>query len=92
MSGTIKYNGEGFDSFQVARTVAYVSQDDVHQPQLTVRETMDFAARCLGTGHKQSKQLSSKLAVCLRQSAGVMPSHGFGALLQLLHDSGCHVE
>jgi ABC-type multidrug transport system ATPase subunit len=55
MSGSITYNGEGFDSFQVARTVAYVSQTDVHQAQVTVRETLDFAARCLGTGHKQSE-------------------------------------
>jgi ABC-type multidrug transport system ATPase subunit len=67
MSGSITYNGEGFDSFQVARTVAYVSQTDVHQAQLTVRETMDFAARCLGTGHKQSESNggSSTAVSCL---------------------------
>lgn len=64
MSGSITYNGEGFDSFQVARTVAYVSQNDVHQPQLTVRETMDFAARCLGTGHKQSEQQHCSSMLC----------------------------
>eukprot|EP00878_Enallax_costatus_P004873 GHUV01005127.1.p1 GENE.GHUV01005127.1~~GHUV01005127.1.p1 ORF type:complete len:323 (+),score=94.08 GHUV01005127.1:294-1262(+) len=51
--GDITYNGESFDSFQVARTCAYVSQIDVHTAELTVRETLNFAARCLGPGHKQ---------------------------------------
>jgi len=54
--GSITYNGEPFDSFQVARTCAYISQVDEHQAELTVRETFDFAARCLGTGHKQGRQ------------------------------------
>lgn len=51
------YNGEAVDSgsFQVARTSAYISQVDEHQAELTVRETLDFAARCLGTGHKQGE-------------------------------------
>lgn len=53
VNGSITYNGESFDSFQVARTCAYVSQVDVHTAELTVRETLDFAARCLGVGHKQ---------------------------------------
>lgn len=55
MRGAITYNGETFDSFQVARTSAYISQDDNHQAELTVRETLDFAARCLGVGHKQGE-------------------------------------
>lgn len=55
-SGDITYNGEGFDSFQVARTCAYISQVDEHQAELTVRETFDFAARCLGVGHKQGEK------------------------------------
>jgi hypothetical protein len=53
--GSITYNGETFDSFQVARTSAYISQDDNHQAELTVRETLDFAARCLGVAHKQGE-------------------------------------
>jgi ABC-type multidrug transport system ATPase subunit len=65
MRGSITYNGETFDSFQVARTSAYISQDDNHQAELTVRETLDFAARCLGVGHKQGE---SGLAVARRQA------------------------
>lgn len=55
--GDTTYNGEGFNNFQVARTSAYISQVDEHQAELTVRETFDFAARCLGVGHKQGEGL-----------------------------------
>ena len=34
------------------RTSAYVEQTDLHLPELTVRETMDFAARVQGVGHR----------------------------------------
>lgn len=36
-------------------TSAYVDQNDLHQAELTVRETLDFAARCQGIGHKAGK-------------------------------------
>ena len=52
MTGSVTYNGKGFDQFKAAHTAAYVDQNDLHQPELTVRETFDFAARCQGVGHK----------------------------------------
>ena len=52
VTGSITYNGRGFDQFRAAHTAAYVDQNDLHQPELTVRETFDFAARCQGVGHK----------------------------------------
>ncbi|KAL0051690.1 hypothetical protein WJX82_000289 [Trebouxia sp. C0006] len=51
-TGSITYNGKGFDQFRAVHTSAYVDQNDLHQPELTVRETFNFAARCQGTGHK----------------------------------------
>lgn len=33
------------------RTCAYISQIDNHIAELTVRETLDFAARCQGASH-----------------------------------------
>lgn len=45
-SGRISYNGHSFDEFCVQRTSAYISQSDNHLEDLTVRETLDFAARC----------------------------------------------
>jgi len=40
------------NQFRAVHTSAYVDQNDLHQPELTVRETFNFAARCQGTGHK----------------------------------------
>ena len=50
--GEVTYNGRGFREFRVQRTAAYVEQEDVHMGELTVRETFDFAARCMGAGTK----------------------------------------
>ncbi|KAL0028027.1 hypothetical protein WJX77_001480, partial [Trebouxia sp. C0004] len=52
LSGDITYNGKKFNEFQAVHTAAYVDQNDLHQAELTVRETLDFAARCQGVGHK----------------------------------------
>ncbi|KAK4492092.1 hypothetical protein RD792_002889 [Penstemon davidsonii] len=48
-SGNITYNGHKLDDFFVERTSAYISQTDNHIAELTVRETLDFAARCQGS-------------------------------------------
>ncbi|XP_030969146.1 ABC transporter G family member 31-like isoform X2 [Quercus lobata] len=47
-SGSITYNDHKLDDFYVQRTSAYISQTDNHIAELTVRETLDFAARCQG--------------------------------------------
>ncbi len=48
----ITYNGKGFDQFRAVHTASYVDQNDLHQPLLTVKETLDFAARVQNVGHK----------------------------------------
>jgi len=50
--GEITYNGTTFAGFLPQRTAAYVEQTDLHLPELTVRETMNFAARVQGVGRK----------------------------------------
>nr|DAD28487.1 TPA_asm: hypothetical protein HUJ06_029955 [Nelumbo nucifera] len=47
-SGNVTYNGHTLSEFCVERTSAYISQTDNHIAELTVRETLDFAARCQG--------------------------------------------
>ncbi|CAJ2674952.1 unnamed protein product [Trifolium pratense] len=49
-SGRVTYNGEGLEEFVPQRTSAYVSQYDNHIGEMTVRETLDFSARCQGVG------------------------------------------
>ncbi|XP_009614154.1 ABC transporter G family member 31 isoform X1 [Nicotiana tomentosiformis] len=46
--GIITYNGHKLDEFCVQRTSAYISQTDNHIAELTVRETLDYAARFQG--------------------------------------------
>ena len=73
VTGSITYNGKGFDQFNAAHTAAYVDQNDLHQPELTVRETFDFAARCQGVGHKAG-ELPHCLTVCLHLTCSLSSS------------------
>ena len=52
VNGDILYNGTALTEFLPQRTAVYVEQEDQHLPELTVRETFDFAARCQGVGGK----------------------------------------
>jgi hypothetical protein len=38
------------DEFVPERTAAYISQHDLHIGEMTVRETLEFSARCQGVG------------------------------------------
>lgn len=46
----MSYNGHELHEFLPERTAVYVEQEDQHMPELTVRETLDFSARCQGVG------------------------------------------
>lgn len=60
MSGEISYNGHRLDEFVPQKTAAYISQYDLHIPEMTVRETIDFSARCQGVGSRAGKVLFKK--------------------------------
>ncbi|KAJ8769245.1 hypothetical protein K2173_001835 [Erythroxylum novogranatense] len=47
-TGEITYNGHKLKEFFVRRTSAYIGQTDTHIAEITVRETLDFAARWQG--------------------------------------------
>ncbi|CAN6564238.1 unnamed protein product [Malus baccata var. baccata] len=51
-AGNVTYNGHGLSEFVPQRTSAYVSQQDWHVAEMTVRETLEFAGRCQGVGTK----------------------------------------
>ena len=40
------------EEFVPQKTSAYISQYDLHIPEMTVRETIDFSARCQGVGSR----------------------------------------
>ncbi|KAI3770699.1 hypothetical protein L6452_01840 [Arctium lappa] len=52
ISGEISYNGYKLEEFVPQKTAAYISQNDLHIPEMTVRETLDFSSRCQGTGSR----------------------------------------
>ena len=50
------YNGRKCAEFQPLRTASYVEQVDTRLiPEMTVRETMDFSARCQGSGFQKGE-------------------------------------
>nr|XP_043614363.1 ABC transporter G family member 35-like [Erigeron canadensis] len=52
VEGEITYNGHKLNEFVPRKTSAYISQHDVHAGEMTVKETLDFSARCQGTGSR----------------------------------------
>ncbi|KAL8091918.1 pleiotropic drug resistance protein 1-like [Apium graveolens] len=52
VSGTVTYNGHGMNEFVPHRTAAYISQNDCHLGEMTVKETLAFSARCQGIGFR----------------------------------------
>lgn len=62
VSGEVTYNGHRMDEFVAQRTSAYISQNDVHIGEMTVRETLAFSARCQGVGTRYGN-LARKLSL-----------------------------
>ncbi|KAM0064290.1 putative ABC transporter, AAA+ ATPase domain, ABC-2 type transporter [Helianthus debilis subsp. tardiflorus] len=52
ISGDVSYNGYKLEEFVPQRTAVYISQNDLHISEMTVRETLDFSSRCQGTGSR----------------------------------------
>ncbi|XP_028766306.1 pleiotropic drug resistance protein 1 [Neltuma alba] len=52
VSGKVSYNGYEMNEFVPQRTAAYISQNDCHIGEMTVRETLAFSARCQGVGSR----------------------------------------
>lgn len=50
ISGDVTYNGYKLNEFVPIKTSAYISQNDLHVGIMTVKETLDFSARCQGVG------------------------------------------
>ncbi|XP_057840625.2 ABC transporter G family member 36 [Cryptomeria japonica] len=52
VTGSITYNGHSMEEFVPQKTSAYISQNDLHVGAMTVRETLNFSAKCQGVGSK----------------------------------------
>ncbi|CAL5378402.1 unnamed protein product [Camellia sinensis] len=52
VAGEVSYNGYKLEEFIPHKTSAYISENDLHIPEMTVRETLDFSVRCQGVGSR----------------------------------------
>ncbi|XP_071932486.1 pleiotropic drug resistance protein 3-like [Coffea arabica] len=70
VTGDISYNGYKLTEFVPQKTSAYISQYDLHNGEMTVRETLDFSLRCQGVGSRAEimTQLSRR-----EKQAGILP-------------------
>ncbi|KAI3521518.1 hypothetical protein L1887_10988 [Cichorium endivia] len=70
VDGEITYNGYKLNEFEPRRTSGYISQNDIHVGEMTVKETLDFSARCQGVGSRL--EMLTELAR-REKEAGVIP-------------------
>lgn len=84
-TGKITYCGHEFSEFVPQKTCAYISQHDLHHGEMTVRETLDFAARCLGVGprYEALAELSRR-----EKEAGIKPDPEVDAFMKGIAISG----
>ncbi|KAJ9190251.1 hypothetical protein P3X46_001475 [Hevea brasiliensis] len=70
IEGQVSYNGFRLDEFEPRKTSAYVSQNDVHLGDLTVKETFDYSAWFQGVAHRydQLNELDRR-----EKEAGIIP-------------------
>ncbi|XVF55669.1 hypothetical protein PTKIN_Ptkin06aG0055600 [Pterospermum kingtungense] len=78
-SGKITYCGHEMNEFVPQRTCAYISQQDLHYGEMTVRETLDFSGRCLGVGtrYEMLSELSRR-----EKEAGIKPDSEIDAFMK----------
>ncbi|XP_019254764.1 PREDICTED: pleiotropic drug resistance protein 3-like [Nicotiana attenuata] len=69
-SGEISYNGYKLEEFVLQKTSAYISQNDLHIPEMTVRETLDYSSRFQGVGSRA--EIMIKLSR-REKEAGIVP-------------------
>ncbi|KAL8129568.1 hypothetical protein V2J09_018723 [Rumex salicifolius] len=81
MSGRITYNGHDLHEFVPQRTSTYVSQQDCHVAEMTVRENLEFAACCqgVGTNHDMLLELARR-----EKAAGIKPEEDLDIFMKAL--------
>lgn len=85
VTGKITYCGHELNEFVPQRTCAYISQNDLHNGELTVRETLDFSGRCLGVGTRY--ELLAELSRREKQ-AGIKPDPEIDAFMKAISVQG----
>ncbi|KAL8171785.1 hypothetical protein V2J09_023589 [Rumex salicifolius] len=84
-SGEISYNGYKLNELIPQKNSVYVSQHDLHIPEITVRETLEFSARCQGVGSRAEIMIE----LCRREKqAGIIPDPDIDAYMKAISAEG----
>ncbi|XP_044500397.1 pleiotropic drug resistance protein 3-like isoform X4 [Mangifera indica] len=81
VAGEISYNSYRLDEFVPQKTSAYISQEDLHIAEMTVRETLDFSARCQGIGSRADIMLEVSRR---EKEAGIVPNPDVDTYMKIL--------
>ncbi|CAL9014492.1 unnamed protein product [Prunus brigantina] len=83
--GEITYNGYKFNEFVPQKTSAYITQYDLHISELTVREALDFSARCQGIGNRADimKEVSRR-----EKQSGIVPEPDIDTYMKAISIEG----
>ncbi|XP_058188887.1 pleiotropic drug resistance protein 3-like isoform X3 [Rhododendron vialii] len=85
VAGEVLYNGYKLEEFIPQKTSSYISQNDLHMPEMTVRETLDFSACCQGVGSRAEimVEVSTK-----EKQAGVVPDPDIDTYMKAISVEG----
>ncbi|CAH9122315.1 unnamed protein product [Cuscuta epithymum] len=85
VGGKVTYNGHELNEFVPQRTAAYISQYDLHIGEMTVRETLEFSAKCQGIGSRYEM-----LAELTRRekAANIKPDHDIDVYMKAVATEG----
>jgi ABC-type multidrug transport system ATPase subunit len=85
VKGSVSYNGYKLEEFVPQKTSVYISQNDLHVGEMTVRETLDFSARCQGIGTRYDMLV--ELAKRERE-AGILPEKDVDVFMKAISVEG----
>ncbi|KAL8105525.1 hypothetical protein AgCh_029351 [Apium graveolens] len=85
VDGEVTYNGTRVENLRPQEHAAYISQYNFHVPEMTVRETIDFSARCQGV--ESRKELLAEVSRREKQ-AGYIPEADVDAYMKAISING----
>ncbi|KAK0607563.1 hypothetical protein LWI29_016774 [Acer saccharum] len=85
VSGEVSYNGFRLEEFVPQKTSAYICQYDLHIPEMTVRETLDFSACCQGIGDRAGIMMEVSKR---EKQAGIVPNPDIDAYMKAISVQG----
>ncbi|KAF7127488.1 hypothetical protein RHSIM_Rhsim11G0074700 [Rhododendron simsii] len=85
VAGEVLYNGYKLEEFIPQKTSSYISQNDLHMPEMTVRETLDFSACCQGVGSRAEIMVEVSKR---EKQAGVVPNQDIDTYMKAISVEG----